>query len=123
MGTNLAAILASIVVTLISAGFAYASQRASSKATAASSKLDLERDAYERARKFDIATIERQDRELAELRADNKRLINKVNVLLYKVIRLERGLPPDAEVEELLDAAEPEPGAELDDSNPKRPVV
>jgi len=73
-----------ILVAIIAALSAYASQRAAAKAsnlnTTTTSRVDMEKEAYDRARKFDIETIERQDAEIAELRQDNKSLHEKVDV-------------------------------------------
>ncbi len=73
-----------IIVAVIAAGSAYASQRAAARASTmnvnTTSRVDMEKDAYERARKFDIETIERQDREIEELRADNRTLHEKIAV-------------------------------------------
>jgi hypothetical protein len=43
---------------------------------------------------MDIDTIERLDRENKELRAREKELEEQVDILRWKVSRLERGLPP-----------------------------
>lgn len=73
-----------ILVAAIAALSAYASQRAAAKATnlntTTTSRVDMEKEAYDRARKFDIETIERQDAEIAELRADNQDLHDKIDV-------------------------------------------
>jgi peptidoglycan hydrolase CwlO-like protein len=73
-----------IVVAVIAAGSAYASQRAAARAstlnTSTSSRVDMEKEAYDRARKFDIETIQRQDEEIADLRADNEALHEKIDV-------------------------------------------
>jgi FtsZ-binding cell division protein ZapB len=73
-----------IIVAVIAAGSAYASQRAAARATtintSTTSRVDMEKEAYERARKFDIETIARQDAEIEELRADNRMLHEKLAV-------------------------------------------
>src|SRR5690349_10721762 len=65
--------IASIIVAAIAAFSAIASQRAAAKAsvlnTQTTSRVDMEREAYERARGFDTETIRRQDEELDDLRA------------------------------------------------------
>lgn len=65
--------IASIIVAGIAASSAIASQRAAAKAsvlnTQTTSRVDMEREAYERARNFDTETIRRQDEELDDLRA------------------------------------------------------
>lgn len=64
--------LGGIAVAVIAAGGAYASQRAAARAsnqnTAVTSRLDAEKEAYERARQFDIDTINRQQEEIKQLR-------------------------------------------------------
>lgn len=76
--------LVTLCVAAIAALSAYASQRAAARATTinttTTSRVDMEKEAYDRARKFDIETIERQDAEIAELRKDNLDLHEKVDV-------------------------------------------
>lgn len=48
--------------------------------TQTTSRVDMEKEAYDRARKFDIETIERQDAELAELRRDLTEANELINV-------------------------------------------
>lgn len=63
----------SILVAILAAAAAYASQRSAAKAsvinTQTVSAVDREKEAYERARAFDTETILRQDKEIEELRA------------------------------------------------------
>lgn len=77
-----AANIITIVVAVVAALSAYASQRAASRASIlnvnTTSRIDMEREAYERARKFDTDTITRQDNEIMELRNDNRELHEKV---------------------------------------------
>lgn len=91
--------IATIFVATIAALSAYASQRAAARAavlnTSTTSRVDMEREAYERARKFDIDTIERQDREIAELRGENEELRGQVLALRLRVATLENNLPPE----------------------------
>jgi FtsZ-binding cell division protein ZapB len=79
-----AASIITIAVAVIAAGSAYASQRAAARAsvmnTSTTSRVDMEKEAYERARAFDTETIARQDAEIEELRADNRDLHEKVAV-------------------------------------------
>lgn len=74
----------SVAVAFIAAAAAYASQRAAARAstlnTQTTSRVDMEKDAYERARKFDTETIQRQDVEILELRQDNRNLHEKIGV-------------------------------------------
>jgi hypothetical protein len=76
-----AAIWAGVLISLITALGALASSRASSKASTANSKAEVEKEAYDRARKMDVETIERQDKELDEIR-EQKKLIEEQNRLL-----------------------------------------
>lgn len=73
-----------VFVAIIAAGSAYASQRAAARAsqlnTQTTSRVDMEKEAYDRARKFDIETIERQDAEIAELRRDLTTAEEKIDV-------------------------------------------
>jgi TolA-binding protein len=59
-------------VAAIAAGGAWAAQRSAAKAsmvnTSVTSRLEAEKEAYERARTFDIQTIERQQQEIKDLR-------------------------------------------------------
>lgn len=57
-----------ITVAAIAAGGAWAAQRAASKATVVSTRMDAEKEAYERARQFDLDTINRQQEEIKVLR-------------------------------------------------------
>lgn len=97
-------VIASILVGMVAAASAYASQRAASRASTlnanASSRVDMEKEAYERARKFDVETIGRQDTELDDLRKENEELQVKVRALIQHIIQLEQsrgfypGYPP-----------------------------
>lgn len=74
----------SVLVAILAAGAAYASQRSAAKASVMNTQtvtaVDREKEAYERARAFDTETIRRQDEELAELREDNRKLHDRVTV-------------------------------------------
>lgn len=67
--------IATIVVALIAAAGAWASQRAASKAavqnTVVGGRVNMENEAYERARAFDTETISRQNHEIDELRKES----------------------------------------------------
>jgi septal ring factor EnvC (AmiA/AmiB activator) len=78
MDSSTATLVASFLVALLGALSAYASQRAASKATTMTSRNDMEKDAYSRARTFDVETIARQDKELDDLRVENKELRDKL---------------------------------------------
>lgn len=84
MGVDPGTIIAA-VISLIAAGSAYASQRASSKAstlnTQTTSRVDMEKDAYNRALVYDTDTIDRQDKEIKEVRDENRIVTESVKVL------------------------------------------
>lgn len=86
--------VASLIVACIAALTAIASQRSASKASTVNARTAAEEEAFNRARKMDIETIERLDRENKELREREKELEEQVDILRWKVSRLERGLPP-----------------------------
>ena len=77
--------LASIVVAGIAASSAYASQRSAARATTVNTdkttRSDMEKEAYERARAFDTETIRRQDTEIGELRQENEDLRSEMDLL------------------------------------------
>lgn len=92
--------LGAVLTAIIAAVGAWAAQRSASKAnilnTEVSGRLEAEEDAFVRARAFDIQTIERQDRELRELREKNARLEeeahqmrDEINFLKQRLARLE----------------------------------
>lgn len=81
-----------LVVAIIAAISAFASQRASAKAAKAArietarielqnSRVDMEKNAYERARAFDTETIARQNKRISEL----SREIRRLNALVVKL--------------------------------------
>jgi TolA-binding protein len=86
--------LATVAVAVIAAGGAWASQRAAAKAsrvnTNVAGRLEAEKEAYERARAFDIQTIERQDQEIRDLR-------EQIAVARERIARLESGQPSKLE--------------------------
>lgn len=97
---------ATIIVAAITVLAAILSGRAAAGASKFSSKAQAETEAYARARKMDIETIERQDKEIEELREevaqhrekikelklDNERLHEDNDRLRRRIIRLERQL-------------------------------
>jgi hypothetical protein len=64
-----------IIVAIIAALGAWVAQRAAAKSsninTSVTGRLDLEKDAYERARNFDTETMRRQNEEIIKLRAES----------------------------------------------------
>jgi peptidoglycan hydrolase CwlO-like protein len=77
-----------IVVALVTLAGAIFSARAVSKAaelnanaSVTSDKIQAETEAYQRARKMDVDTIEHQDREIDELRKENANLEARIRTL------------------------------------------
>lgn len=103
--------LGAVLVAIIAAFGAWASQRSAAKAskfqTTFSSRMEAERGAYERARAFDTETILRQDTEIGilreanaaqdeeiqRLRDQNERLRRELAVVKRRVTRLESVTP------------------------------
>lgn len=92
-----------IIVAFIAAFGAWAAQRSAVKAsrinTTISSRIDAEKGAYERARIFDVETIERQNKEISYLRKDNKNLLKEIMWVKRRLLRIEHISP---EIERLL---------------------
>lgn len=97
--------IATILVALIAAAGAWASQRAASKAsiqnTQVGGRVDMEKEAYERARGYDTETIARQSAEITELREEHEACSQKISdmeakheleitMLRNRIARLER---------------------------------
>jgi uncharacterized membrane protein YccC len=95
--------LGAIIVATIAALGAWAAQHAAAAASRAntlvSTKLDAEKEAYQRARTLDVQTIERQDREIKELREENQRLRDELKLVKARLARLEHITP---EIERLI---------------------
>lgn len=77
--------VATIVATLISAVAAvlvgYYTQRSAARAAAITSRTDIERDAFERAKGYYTDTIDRQSREIEDLEDDVAHLKERVTDL------------------------------------------
>ena len=84
--------LASIIVSAIAAWSARASSKASARASTVNatvareasgeqSRVEMEKDAYTRARKLDVETIERLEAEVSDLRTSNEHLNNDVKMV------------------------------------------
>lgn len=73
--------IGSIIIAVIAALGAWASQRAAANASKVGSRMDAEKEAYERARKFDMDTIKRQDEEIKELRDELDRLKQRLQLI------------------------------------------
>lgn len=89
--------LGGILVAVIAALGAWAAQRSAARAsrinTSVSGRLEAEKNAYERARAFDIQTIERQDAEIAELQEANEVLRNELKRVKERLRKLEDNIP------------------------------
>jgi|ERR1043165_1575695 FtsZ-binding cell division protein ZapB len=83
-GSDWAVIIVALI-SVVSAVLAGRSARKAAKydsdASIMNSKTLAETDAYNRARKMDIETIERQDKEIDEIREQNRRLRAKIREL------------------------------------------
>jgi predicted RNase H-like nuclease (RuvC/YqgF family) len=92
-----------ITVAIIAALGAWAAQRAAANASRAntlvSTKLDAEKEAYQRARTFDTETIERQNTEISRLREENQLLREELSAVKERLARLEHITP---EIERLI---------------------
>ena len=107
------AIIGGIIVALIAGLAGFASQKAISKATminaSVNSRAELEKEAYLRARSYDVDTIKRQDDDLDELRKENEELQIKIRALITHIIQLEEargvypGYPPVHKPKEIKD--------------------
>ena len=82
-----------IVVAIIAAFGAWAAQRVTAKASRsnniASTRLEAEKGAYERARALDIQTIDRQNDDIIQLRTANEELRTDLLVVEKRVAHLE----------------------------------
>lgn len=110
----------SIAVAAVAAAGAWASQRAASKASTVSSRMDAEKEAYERARKLDIETITRletenakQREEIAQYRREVSELRGKVDLCNENLQRLQDRFPISVQgLEGLLNERNKEHGAD-----------
>lgn len=89
MWKDLATAFASVIVGVVAAWGAWSSQRQVTKANEYSTRLDYEKEAYERARAYDVGTITSQDAEIAELKLENKQLREELNALRERLRKLE----------------------------------
>jgi hypothetical protein len=100
--------IATIIVALIAAAGAWASQRTAARAarenTIVGGRVDMEKEAYDRARAFDTETIKRQDAELEELRQKHAQCADEIKemraqyeteitLLRLRIARLEKTRP------------------------------
>lgn len=89
--------LGAIIAAALAALGAWAAQRAASKAskvnTETSGRLEAEKGAYERARVFDLETIDRQNDEIDKLRVENETLKKEIVVVKTRLANLEHMIP------------------------------
>lgn len=85
-----------IIVAMVAAAGAWASQRAAARASlrniTTNARLEMEDEAYERARDFDMQTIKMQERELKFLRRERDALFNENRSLKTQNYILEQRL-------------------------------
>lgn len=102
--------ISSILVAVIAALGAWAAQRSAAKANRLNSqvsvRLQSEQEAYERARAFDIQTIDRQTDQIRLLQQANDILTNELNNVKRRLNTLENLIP---NWEDLLEASLNEP--------------
>lgn len=80
---------AGIVIALIGVLSAWSAGRAAQNAAKYSARTEAETEAYNRARKMDVETIERQEEEIKELRQEVKDLKSDNEALRKRVSLLE----------------------------------
>ena len=85
--------LVSIAVAVIAAFGAWAAQRAAARASTVSSRMDAEKEAYERARALDTQTINRLKEENEELRDTVEDLKAQVKLCNSNIKRLQDRFP------------------------------
>lgn len=90
-GADWAAIIVGII-SVVSAVFSGRAARSAAKynsdASIANARIQAETEAYNRARRMDVETIERQDREIEEIRQHNERLRDKIRKLTVDNLEL-----------------------------------
>lgn len=82
---------AGIAIAAIGVISAWLAGRAAQNAAKYSARTEAETEAYNRARKMDIETIERQDKEVKDLRQEVKDLKADNEILRKRVSLLEQG--------------------------------
>lgn len=85
---------AAVFIATIAALGSLATARTSAKATTVNSetnaRVEMEKEAYDRARTLDTGTIKRQKKEVEELREENRQLKEMVRKLEERVALLEK---------------------------------
>lgn len=80
-GQILSGAIVSIFVALVGYATARSANKANSTNVVTSSRVEMEKEAYERARAFDTATITRQDHELEELQGKYSALLEQYDTV------------------------------------------
>lgn len=87
-GVAIASVIVSAIAALGGILSARESRKASTTNSVTSGRVEMEKEAYERARKLDTETIDRQDKELEELETKNDKLHERVELLQQQNQRL-----------------------------------
>lgn len=86
--------ISAIIIAIIALGSSWVTARTSSKATTinneTNARVEMEKEAYNRARDFDINTIERQKEQIETLQRENRELKQTVQQLTERLNRLEK---------------------------------
>ena len=86
--------ISAIIIAIIALASSWVTARTSSKATTinneTNARVEMEKEAYNRARDFDINTIQRQNEEIKKLREENRELKQTVRALTERLNRLEK---------------------------------
>lgn len=86
--------ISAIAIAIIALGSSWVTSRTSSKATTinneTNARVEMEKEAYNRARDFDINTIERQKEQIETLQRENRELKQTVQQLTERLNRLEK---------------------------------
>jgi flagellar motility protein MotE (MotC chaperone) len=89
--------IGTIIVAVVAALGAWAAQRSAANASKVnvetSGRLDAEKGAYERARIFDLETIDRQNEELGRLREENEHLKEELAAVRERLATIEHLIP------------------------------
>lgn len=88
---------AGIVIAAIGVVASWLAGRAAKNASKYSARTQAETEAYQRARKMDVETIERQDQEIDEIRKNNQDLRQKVRTLMLDNERLRAEIQQEQE--------------------------
>ena len=86
--------ISAVIIAVIALGSSWVTARTSSKATTinneTNARVEMEKEAYARAREFDVNTIERQNEQIENLQRENRELKETIRVLTERINRLEK---------------------------------